>query len=59
MAPPPPTPENTQQPLPIPAHPTGPQAPLEAEHFYDTEADEEELQLSGFQISGTKEARAD
>jgi hypothetical protein len=29
------------------------------EQFYDTEAEDQELQLSGSQFSGTKEARTD
>ena len=32
---------------------------MEVEHFYDTEDEDEELQLSGSQVTGTKEARAD
>ena len=44
----------------IPAQLTEPQPTTKEEHFYDTEVDDnKELQLSGSQISGAKEARAD
>jgi hypothetical protein len=52
-------PDNIEHHSQIPAPPTAPQPITEVEQFYDTEADDEELQLSGLQISGAKEARAD
>jgi hypothetical protein len=51
--------ENIEHHPQIPAPPTEPQPNTEVEKFHDTEVDDEELQLSGLQIRGTKEARAD
>ncbi len=42
--------------MPIPLQPD---IRSEEEQFYDTEADEEHLEVSGVQLSGTKEAMED